>query len=196
MATKVDPFVIPIPASLNKDPETRKYFEYLNRWAHDMWVRSGSGTDLIAETQTGELYDPGIQTSNADELIDELEVDTELLSRLDSYSEERIDELELDTEMFAAHTATSSELEIVVVSSDYTTTGNQVVVVNSSAPVLITANESPDYAEFFHVIRYGTGSVNVQSTNLINGQAQKSIIRRYTAPKHLFIAELNTWNTI
>lgn len=48
MATKVDPFVIPIPTSLNKDPETRKYFEYLNRWAHDMWVRSGAGTDVVS----------------------------------------------------------------------------------------------------------------------------------------------------
>jgi hypothetical protein len=48
MATKVDPFVIPIPPSLNKDPETRKYFEYLNRWAHDMWVRSGGGADVVS----------------------------------------------------------------------------------------------------------------------------------------------------
>jgi hypothetical protein len=48
MATKVDPFVIPIPPSLNKDPETRKYFEYLNRWAHDMWIRSGGGTDAVS----------------------------------------------------------------------------------------------------------------------------------------------------
>ena len=49
MVTQVDPFVIPIPAGLNKDPETRKYFEYLNRWAHDMWVRSGAGDDKLAE---------------------------------------------------------------------------------------------------------------------------------------------------
>ena len=48
MATKVDPFVIPIPRSLNQDPETRRYFEYLNRWAHDMWVRSGAATDAVS----------------------------------------------------------------------------------------------------------------------------------------------------
>ena len=84
----------------------------------------------------------------------------------------------------------------MVVTSDYTTTGNQVVVVNSTNPVVITANESPGYAEFFHVIRYGTGAVNVQSSKLINGQQVKTIIRQYTAPKHLYIAELDTWNTI
>jgi len=48
MATRVDPFVIPIPAALSKDADTRKYFEYLNRWAHDMWVRSGAGDDTLA----------------------------------------------------------------------------------------------------------------------------------------------------
>ena len=48
MATKVDPFVIPIPRGLNQDPETRRYFEYLNRWAHDMWVRSGAATDAVS----------------------------------------------------------------------------------------------------------------------------------------------------
>ncbi len=48
MATQVDPFVIPIPRSLTQDPETRKYFEYLNRWAHDMWVRSGAGDDKLS----------------------------------------------------------------------------------------------------------------------------------------------------
>jgi hypothetical protein len=48
MATKVDPFVIPIPSVFNKDPEIRKYFEYLNRFNHDMWVRSGAGVDSIS----------------------------------------------------------------------------------------------------------------------------------------------------
>ncbi len=48
MATRVDPFVHPLPPSLQKDAETRKYFEYLNRWAHDMWVRSGAGTDTLS----------------------------------------------------------------------------------------------------------------------------------------------------
>ena len=196
MAIRVDPFLLPLPKQLLLDKETRVFFEYQNRFLHDLWYRTGGGTDLIAESQIGELYEPGIQTSDADELIEGLDVDSELFSKPDSDSSERIEELELDAEMFAAHTLDNTELEVVVVTADYTTTGNQVVVVNSTTPVVITANESPGYTEFFHVIRYGTGAVNVQSTNLINGQANKSIIRRYTAPKHLFIAELNTWNTI
>ena len=198
MATRVDPFLIPIPKKILEDKESRVYFEYLNRFLHDLWTRTGGGNDAVAESQIGELYEPGIETSNANELIEELEVDSELFSKLDNDNLERIEELEVDIEMFASQAMDSSksEADIVVVTSDYTTTGNQVVVVNSINPVLITANPSPDTGEFFHVIRYGTGAVSVTSTKLINGQQVKIILRRYTAPKHLFIAELNTWNTI
>ena len=48
MATKVDPFVYPIPPELLKDKETRVFFEYLVRWSHDMWVRSGAGSDDLS----------------------------------------------------------------------------------------------------------------------------------------------------
>lgn len=177
MVTQVDPFVIPIPRKLLDDKESRIYFEYLNRFLHDLWTRTGGGNDEVAESQIGELYEPGIQVSNADELIEDLEVDFEIFSRQD-------------------FDPSSASLEIVVVTGDYTTTGNQAVVVNSASPVTITANPSPDTGEFFHVIRYGKGVVKVQASNLINGKPSKTIIRQYTAPKHLYIAELDTWNTI
>lgn len=177
MVTQVDPFLIPIPRKILEDRESRVYFEYLNRFLHDLWTRTGGGNDDVAESQIGELYEPGIQVSNADELVEELEVDAEMFYRQD-------------------FDPSSSGVEVVVVTSDYTTTGNQAVVVNSSSPVTITANPSPDSSEFFHVIRYGTGMVTVQSSKLINGKSSKSIIRQYTAPKHLYIAELDTWNTI
>ena len=48
MATEVDPFLYPIPAQFQSDPEARKFFEYLVRWNHDMWVRSGAGTDNLS----------------------------------------------------------------------------------------------------------------------------------------------------
>ena len=48
MSVDVDPFLHPIPKALREDPETRAFFEYLNRWNHDMWVRSGGGTDAVS----------------------------------------------------------------------------------------------------------------------------------------------------
>lgn len=56
MAQKVDPFIHPIPKSLLNNPETRSYFEYLNRWAHDMWRRTGGSEDLIDAGGTRETY--------------------------------------------------------------------------------------------------------------------------------------------
>lgn len=44
---KVDPFIQPIPAKFLQDPEIRAWFEYDNRWKHDMWQRTGGGVDLI-----------------------------------------------------------------------------------------------------------------------------------------------------
>ncbi len=52
MVTKVDPFLIPIPRGLLANPETREYFEYLNRFLHDLWVRTGGGEDAISENET------------------------------------------------------------------------------------------------------------------------------------------------
>lgn len=177
MATRVDPFLIPIPRKILEDRESRVYFEYLNRFLHDLWARTGGGNDDVAESQIGELYEPGIQVSNADELIEDLEIDAEMFYRQD---------FDLD----------GIKLDVIIVTADYTTTGNQAVVVNSSSPVVITANLNPEESEFFHVIRYGAGAVTVQASNLINGQSSKRIIRQYTAPKHLYISQLDTWNTI
>ena len=48
MATDVDPRLYPIPRSLQEDPEVRKYFEDLERFNHDMWIRSGAGNDNLS----------------------------------------------------------------------------------------------------------------------------------------------------
>ncbi len=198
MSTRVDPFLIPIPRKILEDRESRVYFEYLNRFLHDLWTRTGGGNDDVAESQIGELYEPGIETSNVDELVDDLEVDAAIFGIASNNNQERIEELEIDSEMFPRQDAEAPDgnFDIVVVTSDYTSESNQVIVVNSDNPVVITANPFAEDGEFFHVIRYGTGLVSVQSPKLINGQAIKTIIRQYTAPKHLFIADLDTWNTI
>jgi len=44
---KVDPFVIQWPAKWMADDEIRPVVEYLNRFLHDLFIRSGGGDDLI-----------------------------------------------------------------------------------------------------------------------------------------------------
>ncbi len=48
---KVDPFVAQIPRKFLNDPELRPFFEYLNRFLHDLFIRTGGGDDLIEATQ-------------------------------------------------------------------------------------------------------------------------------------------------
>ncbi len=52
MGIKVDPRVYPVPKELLNNPKLRAYFEDLERFLHDLWVRSGAGEDLTATAST------------------------------------------------------------------------------------------------------------------------------------------------
>ena len=45
---KVDPFLSPIPQGL--DEEMQNYLRNLDRWAKDMWERTGGGDDLVEKS--------------------------------------------------------------------------------------------------------------------------------------------------
>jgi len=52
----VDPQLNQIPHKLLNDPELRVYFENLERFRHDSWVKSGGGSDAIADADIAEKY--------------------------------------------------------------------------------------------------------------------------------------------
>lgn len=56
---KVDPFIHPIPKALQTDRESRAFFEYLVRWCHDIWQRSGGATDTIENTEAAVVANDG-----------------------------------------------------------------------------------------------------------------------------------------
>lgn len=68
----VDPFVIPIPQEFMGSEETRRYYEYLHRFLHDLWQRTGGGDDAIQEVQIGELYETGIESALSSEIEQDL----------------------------------------------------------------------------------------------------------------------------
>lgn len=70
--TDVDPFVIPIPQEFMGSEETRRYYEYLHRFLHDLWQRTGGGDDAIQEVQIGELYETGIESALSSEIEQDL----------------------------------------------------------------------------------------------------------------------------
>ena len=54
--TQVDPFIIQIPRELQDTREKRAFFEYLVRWCHDIWLRTGGSSDTIAAQSIRESY--------------------------------------------------------------------------------------------------------------------------------------------
>jgi len=110
----------------------------------------------------------------------------------------KINDIELQFSF--ANEAKFSNLEtkrkIVTVTSNYTTKGNELVVVNSPSLVTITLNPNANRKESVQIIRFGAGGVNVTATKLINGAVLKTIFRRYTSPNHVFIPDVDSWVVI
>ena len=46
--SNVDPFVVQWPRKWTDDPEIGPVIDYLNRFLHDIFIRTGGGDDIIA----------------------------------------------------------------------------------------------------------------------------------------------------
>ena len=46
---KVDPFIVKWPNKWVRDPEIGPVLQYLNRFLHDLWQRTGGGDDAISD---------------------------------------------------------------------------------------------------------------------------------------------------
>jgi len=155
MGIKVDRYLKQLPDRFFDDrgqltEEGEEWFEYDNRWKQSVWSKLGGTDDFIVELQTGELYEPGIQTSNADELIDELEVSAEMQIVLDLV--DRVEELE-NTDNSALIAGGLEVITIATGDTAFTTTGNQLIICNNTAALTITLNLTPDDGELVTVIR-------------------------------------------
>ena len=155
MGIKVDRYLKQLPDRFFDDrgqltEEGEEWFEYDNRWKQSVWSKLGGTDDFIVELQTGELYELGIQTSNADELIDELEVSAEMQIVLDLV--DRVEELE-NTDNSALIAGGLEVITIATGDTAFTTTGNQLIICNNTAALTITLNLTPDDGELVTVIR-------------------------------------------
>lgn len=51
--SQVDPFVYPAtPSAIKSDRELDAYFQYLEKFLHDLWLRTGGGDDSIVEIES------------------------------------------------------------------------------------------------------------------------------------------------
>ncbi len=167
MANEVDPRLGQIPEALQKDPIVRRYFEDLERFWHDMWVKVGAGSDPISDSEEFSIED----TSTNAETLEEFEVDLSLL---------------IPPQVIGK--------EVISTSSDFTTTGEQIIICTNTAAITITLNANPGDGEQVHIKRQNTGRVDVAGE--IDGDTIKSITLRYDSPHLIFTVDAGEWSVI
>lgn len=135
---KVNPFIAPIPQKILDDTELRGYFEYLTQFLHDLWTRTGAGTDTIQNSVTN------ISVLDSDLTAVEAEIDV-------------IQEQLLLDERVTAVDVTSSGSETIICTAPLTVTlqsglteVTDVIVNCLSYPVVVDGNgvniiDSPTY---------------------------------------------------
>lgn len=141
MAVKVDPFLLPIPKTLQADPETRGFFEYFIRWAHDITQRTGGGNDLIDQADFGELNN-AISYQAVDDAAPHV-----VAGPVDEPSA-FIDRPVIDAEPAALHVSFPSTIDLPMIelasgATALTTSVSSVIVCLNSAAATVTLNAYP-----------------------------------------------------
>ena len=65
----VDPFVIKWPDKWVKDPDLKDVLFYLNRFLHDLWLRTGGGDDAIDDIDNSDIF----SSASANQALSEIE---------------------------------------------------------------------------------------------------------------------------
>lgn len=167
MANTLDPPIEQVPSQLLENHDMRIYFEELQRWRFDVYVKLGAGSDPVSDSEEFSIED----TSTSLELLEEF-----------------------DAEFSQLTTPATKEIEVIATSADFTTTGSQIIICTNTAAIDITLNPSPDDGEQVHIKRQNAGGVNV--IGAIDGGAALQIGQRYSSPHLVFTVDADEWNII
>jgi len=166
----VDPFVVTWPRKWLSDPELRPQLEYLNRFLHDIFLRTGGGVDKI-ENNTVNIG------TNTDE------------SKLfNIYSQENEQEQRFSYPEYVEPKA----FRAITTSIDYTCVGYEFV--NAKSGAQITFNEYPEENEVV-IVRNGDGTsikLNGNGKN-INGSSLGNIRTKGTAINFHYFIDSDEW---
>jgi len=178
--TTVDPYVIRIPEKASDNngrmtDEMRSWFEYDNRWKHDLWqlVTGGTGGD-----ETG-----GTQESVADD--NQIALLTALVHRLN----ERIQELEGEVQPVVGN---PSDFNAVTMVTNYA--ANDFDFVNAKSKAIISLTSSPT-ANSVIIVRNGDNSLIKIDGNgkKINGFDDAKIRREGTTLVLHYFIDSDEW---
>ena len=167
MANTLDPPIEQVPSQLLENHDMRIYFEELQRWRFDVFVKLGEGGDPVSDAEEFSIED----TSTNSELLEEFE-----------------------TEFSQIVIPAIKETEVIATSTDFTTTGSQIIICTNTTPINITLNATPDEGEQLHIKMQNTGSVNLIGP--IDGEAEITIINRYDAPHLIFTVDAGEFSII
>ncbi len=164
----VDPFVIRWPKKWESDPELRDVLRYLNRFLHDLWIRTGGGPDLIEE---------GLEA--IEDLQDQINA---IIVRLDA-NEAAIADLQARVEYLEGTT--------VVTAVDVTAEGNQVIICTDA--VTVTLALSPLDKDVVEVKRTN-GLVTVAGNgNTIDGSSEITLTRDFIGYSMEYSSTADAW---
>ena len=164
------------------------YREQLERILQQMYRRLGGSNDSVQELELGELYEPGIQTSNADELIEGLEVSAEMQIIGDLL--ERVEDLENSANSVDVSIKNLETFALGAGDTALTTTGDQFIPCVNTAAAVITLNLQPEDGEDAIIWR---GNAQVTVSGAINGGTSIVIRQRYDAPHFKYSLDAGEW---
>ncbi len=175
--TTVDPYVVRIPQTVmdSGDRELIGWYEYDNRWKHDLWklVTGGTGGD-----ETG-----GIEESSANE--NQISYNFGLIQQL----LQRVEDLENDIQPQLDFTRNFNNI-----TKDVNYTAVDWDFVNVKAGSEITLPSSPEENSVI-IIRNGDGTAIKINPNgrTINGETSAKIVREGTALFIHYFIDTNEW---
>ena len=176
---KVDPFVYPIPKEFLLGEEQRAYFEYLNRFLHDMWVRTGSGDDAIEMISVQETYPWSFDEAPESNVNSLFTPEATPESNVASLFQNNID-------------TNHGKLNAISVSTAYTAQPDDFI--NATEKAEISFPEFPCKGDVI-VVRNGDGSAIKLSGNgrKINGSLTGTLRRESTAIEFYYFIDTNEW---
>lgn len=181
----VDPFIHPIPPKILADPQLRPFFEYFVRWAHDMWVRSGGGNDLVSDTGTRESYpwvldeQQGGDSSNIYPMFGSDPQPQDLIGSL--YAQDTFE--------------VKSLIRKIISNETYTSAGDEFIKCKNTSTIKLPANPSSDCIVYVH---NGDGTLLTIDGNgkTINGDKKKFLRRKGSGLQIYYFIEDNEYIAI
>ena len=87
-------------------------------------------------------------------------------------------------------------VELAAGDTTYTTSGNTILICNNTGLATVTLNATAANKEEVIIVRNAAGGVNVTAVKKISGKTIKTILRRYTSPRHIFTTIADSWSVI